>query len=78
MSKSRKKTPIVKINGYLKDSYWKTVRTRQKQDLREGKDITDRREIIGDWDYIDYISNCSKDKNCYCMKRFGRKKCLAK
>jgi len=78
MSKSIRNFPIVKVRGYLKDFYWRTVRSRQKQEIKAGKDISQPKEIVNDWDYIDYISNCTKNNNCACMKLFGRKRCLNK
>lgn len=79
MARSVKKKAVVKIRGHLKKVYWKLIRRIQKQDLTNGRDIRGSKEIINDWDYIDYISKCGfMDSDCYCLKAYGRKKCLDK
>jgi len=78
MSRSYRKIAIVKIKGYLKDIYWSIVRSKNKQNLKQGKEVQFFKEIVNDWDYNDYISYCIKNDNCACMRMFGRKKCLNK
>ena len=85
MSRSRKK-PIIKIYGPSRYTYHRQLRSHNKQKLREllkgdvdniPLSIEDK-SVINDWDYTDYISNCTKKDNCYCMRTFGRKKCTEK
>ena len=79
MGKSVRKKAVVKIRGHLYKIYRRLIRRIQKQDLTNGRDIRDPKEIINDWDYIDYISKCEyMDSECYCLKAYGRKKCLEK
>jgi ribosomal protein S18 acetylase RimI-like enzyme len=78
MSNSYKNKPIVKIKGHLKKIYWKLIRRIQKQDLKNNNDIRNQKEIINDWDYVDYVSDCSNYNDCYCILKWGRKKCLNK
>jgi hypothetical protein len=75
MSRSYKK-PIVKIKGIYKDIYWRIVRRVQKQQLRNDN-LQDKKTIINDWDYIDYISICNEEE-CRCVVFYGRKKCKEK
>ena len=56
MSRSKKR-PIVKDNGIGKRFYHRAVRRVQKAAVRAGQDIPDRRTIINDYDYCDYIFN---------------------
>lgn len=53
MSRSKKK-PIFKEKGFMKETYWRTVRRISKYYLRQGKDIPNPKSIICDWDYSDY------------------------
>lgn len=56
MSRSYKKTPIYKDKG-LKKIYYKTVRSRQKNEIRSGvhpQDVSNPKEIINDYNYSDY------------------------
>lgn len=86
MSRSRKKA-IAKMHGYCRDIYHRILRSHNKQKLdtliKKG-DIDsisfsiDDKNVVNDYDYNDYISNCEGDKDCYCMKKFGRKKCSEK
>jgi hypothetical protein len=78
MSNSFRKYCKVKIKGCLKDVYWSIVRSRQKQEIRAGKDISQPKEIVNDYNYTDYTSNCERRNDCPCMKMFGRKRCLNK
>jgi len=63
MSRSYKKTPVTKRDGVMKDTYWRTVRSRTKNILRS-KDIEeldedglpDPKTIINDYNYIDSIN----------------------
>ena len=86
MGKSFKKHPVNKIKGRDKENYWRRVRGTTKNILRS-KDINeleevplpDPKEIVNDYEYVDYISNCIDTDNCYCMKNFGNKdKCKRK
>lgn len=78
MSKSTKK-PIVKVKGYLKRLYWRLHRRVNKipKIVDEYYDFKKPKEIINDYDYNEYISICT-EKDCLCMQRYGRKKCLNK
>ena len=79
MSRSYKKYPIVKISGYLKNVYWKIVRRRIKMAIHTEQEVLpEPKEIVGDWDYIDYISNCESHDRCWCLEIYGRKKCKEK
>lgn len=78
MGKSFKKAPILKMNGHRRKDYRRSVRRVQKNNLRNGVDIVDEKVIINDYDYVDYVSICTSDDDCYCLKNFGRKKCLQK
>ena len=79
MGKSIRRKAVIKVRGHLKKMYWKLIRRIQKQDLANGRDIRNEKEIINDWDYIDYISKCEyRDSECYCLKIFGRQKCFEK
>lgn len=80
MSRSCKKNAIYKDKGVKKKNYWSIVRSNQKNEIRSGKhpqDISDPKEIVNDYDYCDYIITCT-NKNCYCMKNHGFKKCMKK
>ena len=77
MGRSIKKKAVVKIRGHLKKLYWKLIRRIQKQDLNNGRDVRDPKEIINNYDYTDYVSVCEYG-DCYCIKAYGRKKCLEK
>ncbi len=77
MGKSYKKIALIKGGGWIKDIYWSIIRSRNKQELRQEKDISNPKEIINDYNYVDYTSRC-KENDCYCMKNFGRRKCLNK
>lgn len=79
MSKSNKK-PIVKVKGHLKRLYWRMHRRINKIPKIVDDyylEFKNPKEIINDYDYNDYTSICTEE-NCWCMKRFGRKKCLNK
>jgi len=78
MSRSIKRINKTKVRGRLKGVYWALIRSRQKEDLREGKDITSPMTIVNDCDYTDYVSNCERTNDCPCMRMFGRKRCLNK
>jgi uncharacterized protein YchJ len=78
MGKSYKKNAIVKISGWARRFYWSIVRSRNKQELKQNKDLSNPKTIINDWDYVDYTSNCIKKDNCYCMREYGYKKCIKK
>lgn len=77
MGNSSKKA-ITKIKGYLKEKYHRIIRRVTKQDLKENKDLRNPKEIINDYDYIDYISDCENNDYCYCIKNYGFKKCKLK
>lgn len=65
MSRSFKKVPIVKDASNKK--YWSKVRKRHKQDIRQGRDLTNPKEIINDYDYIDHWTIV--DKNSKYLKK---------
>lgn len=62
MSRSRKKTPIVKMKGWLKEKYHGIIRRHTNMALKEMElsdrpdeiDIPSPQDIIGDWEYNDY------------------------
>lgn len=56
MSRSRK-VAILKDKGFRKESYWKTIRREWKQSLKKDpySDLRNPKEIIEDWDYMDWI-----------------------
>lgn len=62
MSRSVKR-PIYKDKGIGKRFYHRTIRRVQKQAIRLGQDIPDKRTIINDYDYCDYIFNYEIYKN---------------
>ncbi len=83
MSRSRKKVPIYKDRGFRKDSYWKTVRRRYKTIIKGNRDeeslqFPNPKTIVNDYDYCDWLSDCRYKDNCYCIRTFGRKKCIQK
>jgi len=86
MSKSYKKSPVNKIKGLNKDNYWRRVRGTTKNILRnrgvselEEVSLPNPKEIVNDYDYNDYISNCINVEDCNCMKEFGNQdKCKRK
>jgi len=55
MSRSRKNYAIFKDKGFRKKNYWKTIRRTWRQEIKTGKDISNPRTIINDYDYCDYI-----------------------
>ena len=65
MSKSYKK-PIHKDKGFMKSAYHKKVRVNVNQALREAKKLEEiedlilpeAKELINDYDYRDYTSDC--------------------
>jgi hypothetical protein len=82
MSRSYKKTNVTKYKGYRKDNYWKTVRKNINQKLKttenfEDIELPDPKSIIDDYDYVDEVFVCTKEE-CYCIKRYGRKRCKEK
>jgi hypothetical protein len=90
MSRSKKKHFITKVKASKKDDYWKTVRKNHKQSLQtklkensleeidESLEFENPKAIINDYDYIDQVSNCEVEEECYCIKTFGRRKCKDK
>lgn len=83
MSKSYKKVNISKRNGSQKESYWKTIRRKVKQEVKKANDLEELeisipREVVSDFDYTDEIQICEKDEDCLCMQKYGRKKCNQK
>lgn len=83
MSRSYKKTKIVKDAGSSKKSYWKKVRRKFKTILKSADDIDEvilpePKEIVNDYDYSDYSFNCENEEDCYCIKKYGRRKCTQK
>lgn len=56
MSRS-KRLPVIKDKGISTHKYWRTIRRVQKQAIRTGKDIPDKRAIINDYDRCDFIIN---------------------
>lgn len=78
MSKSYKKA-ISKISGPLRADYWKIVRRRIKMAVKSEKEvIPNPKEVVNDYDYVDWVSNCENTDNCYCMRTYGFKKCKLK
>lgn len=59
MSRSRKK-PILKDKKYKE--YWRVIRREWKQSVHKGKEPRDKREIVNDYDYIDWISFSNEEK----------------
>lgn len=81
MSNSYKKNPILKSGRWLKKLYWKLIRNNWKNIIKsndpENLEFENPKAIVNDYEHCDQISICTKD-NCYCMKIYGRKKCLEK
>ena len=69
MSRSYKKTPIVKMQGILKDTYWKSIRRSTKNvmnsvDLEQLEEkLPNPKTIINDYDYVDYKDVTSNPKD---------------
>ena len=78
MSKSVKKSAVVKVGGWIKDIYWSIVRSRNKQRVNAGKDPLDEAEIVNDYNYVDYRSYCTEYDDCYCIRKYGYQKCKNK
>jgi len=79
MSRSYKKIPVLKVHGHLKNIYWKLVRKKINSAIKTGTEIIPNpKEIICDYDYTEYRSNCAHVHDCYCMRTHGRKKCQQK
>lgn len=80
MGKSKKKNLISKSGRWMKDLYWGIVRSNWKQELRVNPTdpvFENKNAIINQYDHCDYIHmGCTDD--CYCMKRYGRKRCFDK
>lgn len=72
MSRSKKK-PIYKDKGIGKRLYWRTIRRVQKLALKQGKDIPNKRAIINDYDYCDYIVGLNGFINKKWYIKFSRK-----
>ena len=78
MSRSTKKA-IVKIPGPSRKTYYKNARRTIKMAIKAQKEvIPDNKEIINDYNYIDYVSNCENSTDCYCIRKYGFKKCEKK
>lgn len=78
MSRSTKKA-IIKMPGPNKDNYHKNSRRAIKMAVKAQKEIIpNSKEIINDYDYMDYISNCENSTDCYCIRKYGFKKCKKK
>lgn len=78
MSRSYKKNAILKDGGGSKAWYWRVVRHHQNQEVREGKDISNPKSIVNDYDYCDYRFDHRFNDSCWCQKTFGRKRCIQK
>lgn len=73
MSRSRKKA-IYKDKGIGKKLYRRIIRRVQKYFLRLGKDVPDKRIIVNDYDYCDYISDGEYgDRKVYDYEKLKRK-----
>jgi hypothetical protein len=64
--------------------YWRTIRRVINHTIRNFKNNLDEmvlpkeKSIVNDYDYCDYISDCRNNNNCYCIKKYGTKKCSRK
>lgn len=71
MGKSFKKNPVKKIHGRSKDDYWSKVRSRTKTILNStpleelDEKIPDPKELINDYNYIDWIGRNETDDKYY-------------
>jgi len=90
MSKSYKK-PIVKDNIHTetKKSAAQKFRRKTKSFINkhilelEDEEAEDRlykksKELTNPYDINDWVSNCEDDNDCFCMRRYKRKKCMEK
>jgi hypothetical protein len=86
MSHSYKKPIVKQKNRNFKKSqiYWRTIRRVINHTIRNFKNNLDEmvlpkeKSIVNDYDYCDYISDCRNNNNCYCIKKYGTKKCSRK
>jgi hypothetical protein len=90
MSNSKKK-PISKDNIHIetKQSTWRKFRRKVKKSIKDYFTIdleldeepllpNNSRELVSPYNLNDWISNCENTDNCYCVKKYGRKKCAEK
>lgn len=77
MSRSYKK-PVIRDRG-CKSIYWRRVRSRNNQEVRTEKEISNPKELVNDYDYSDYrFINCLDSLECFCLKKYGFQKCSNK
>lgn len=80
MGNSKKRHQITKSGRWLKNMWWRIIRTRWKQELRTNKEEAEFKHpysINNQYDHCDY-KHIGCNDNCYCVKTFGRKKCFDK
>lgn len=81
MSRSVKKTPIIKSGRWLKSIWWKIIRKNWKQELKikkEDAEFKDEYTINNQYNHCDYKYVCTNNfDTCWCNK-FGIQKCKIK
>ena len=65
MSRSRKKFPIYKDKGFMKDCYNKVFRRRNKQLLKDDKELKQLRELVNDYDICDWVWHDENNEKLY-------------
>ncbi len=81
MSNSYKKKAIFKdpSNPYMKRIFYRVFRRKIKQLLKSGAEIfPDKKQIMNQYNICDWKSNCINNPTCYCIRTYGRKKCMQK
>lgn len=86
MSRSTKKALIKDAPRNFKKStiYWRTIRRVINYTLRKFRNDVDEmilpkeKSIVNDYNYSDHSTDCRFEKNCYCMRTYGTKKCKRK
>lgn len=86
MSRSIKQPILKDSSRSVKKSqvYWRKIRRVINYTIRKFKNNLDEmilpkeKTIVNDYDYCDYVSDCRNDNNCYCIKKYGIKKCTRK
>jgi len=86
MSRSYKQAVIKDSPRNFKKSqiYWRTIRRVINYTIRKFRNNLDEmilpkeKSIVNDYDYSDYTSDCRNDNNCYCIRKYGFKKCEKK
>lgn len=86
MSRSYKQ-PILKDSprNFKKSAiYWRTIRRVINYTIKNFKNNWDEmilpkeKTIVNDYDHEDWISDCRNNNNCYCIRKYGTKKCTRK